>query len=103
MTKKAVLNELKQADFQPLLNTEFSIVSNGAKAHSIELVEVKALSAKSAENQRSAFSLIFRGQNSEVPLQSIYILEHAQLGQLEIFLVPIGPDQQGMRYEAVFT
>jgi hypothetical protein len=30
-------------------------------------------------------------------------VRHAQLGAMEIFLVPIGPDEGGMRYEAIFT
>jgi hypothetical protein len=35
--------------------------------------------------------------------QRIYRLEHAALDPLEIFIVPIGPDAEGMRYQAVFT
>ncbi|MGD0606849.1 MAG: hypothetical protein ABSA53_25080 [Streptosporangiaceae bacterium] len=41
--------------------------------------------------------------------QGIYRLEHAQLGTLEFFIVPVGPAEaadskagQAMRYEAVF-
>jgi len=35
--------------------------------------------------------------------QRIYPMEHAHLGVFELFLVPIGPDQHGMGYEAVFA
>jgi hypothetical protein len=35
--------------------------------------------------------------------QRIYRLQHEELGQLELFLVPIGPDADGMCYEAVFS
>ncbi|MFN7117495.1 MAG: DUF6916 family protein [Saprospiraceae bacterium] len=28
---------------------------------------------------------------------------HPNIGELYIFLVPLGPDAEGMRYEAVFT
>jgi hypothetical protein len=35
--------------------------------------------------------------------QGIYKLENEKLGALEIFLVPIGPDEKGMRYEAIFN
>jgi hypothetical protein len=39
-----------------------------------------------------------------VPLpQRIYRIEHATLGAFDLFLVPIGPDAQGLRYQAVFT
>jgi hypothetical protein len=30
-------------------------------------------------------------------------MEHAAIGTFELFLVPIGPDREGMRYEAIFT
>jgi hypothetical protein len=49
------------------------------------------------------FSLVFRGPLAPVAVQRIYPLEHATLGLFEIFLVPIGPDERGLRYEAVFT
>jgi hypothetical protein len=35
--------------------------------------------------------------------QATYPVEHDELGRMEIFLVPIGPDGSGMRYEAVFA
>ena len=35
--------------------------------------------------------------------QQIVPLEHAALGKLEIFLVPVGLDPEGYRYEAVFN
>ena len=33
----------------------------------------------------------------------IYALEHAGLGQFDLFLVPIAADRDGVRYEAIFT
>jgi hypothetical protein len=35
--------------------------------------------------------------------QKIHRLEHATLGALDIFIVPIGPDRLGMLYEAIFS
>ena len=35
--------------------------------------------------------------------QRIYRLRHDRLGAFEVFLVPIGPDAVGMRFEAVFA
>jgi hypothetical protein len=46
---------------------------------------------------------VFRGPAEVVLPQKIYPLEHEALGKLEIFLVPIGPDEAGMCYEAVFS
>jgi len=30
-------------------------------------------------------------------------MEHPGIGTFELFLVPIGPDEKGLRYEAIFT
>jgi hypothetical protein len=38
----------------------------------------------------------------QVP-QAIYAMRHPTLGALDVFLVPIGPDAVGMRYQAVFN
>jgi hypothetical protein len=35
--------------------------------------------------------------------QGVYSLRHPQLGTLELFMVPIGPCEQGMRYEIIFN
>ena len=43
--------------------------------------------------------LLFRGPSLPILPQRIYPLEHAALGRLELFIVPIGPGQ----YEAIFT
>ena len=70
-----------------------------------ELVEAAPLAAGTAPPGafRAPFRLIFRGPREAFFSQGILALEHAELGRLEIFLVPIGPDAQGMRYEAIFT
>ena len=53
--------------------------------------------------ERRQFSLLFRGPVDPFLSQGTYRLDHAELGALDIFLVPIGPDAEGMRYEAVFA
>jgi hypothetical protein len=52
---------------------------------------------------RTQFSLVFRGGPDPPLQQRIYCLEHEQLGALDLFLVPLGPDAAGQRYEAVFN
>lgn|SRR5690554_5757921 len=52
---------------------------------------------------RAPFALLFRGPMDAVLPQRIYPVEHPALGVLEIFLVTVGPDAEGMRYEAVFS
>jgi len=52
---------------------------------------------------RQQFSLVFRGPLESLLPQATHRLEHAELGSMSLFLVPIGPDGEGMRYEAVFA
>lgn len=70
----------------------------------VELVEVSPLGENQKdEDQRQSFSVIFRGPGEPVLPQRIYSLEHKGLGQLDLFLVPLGPENDDMLYEAVFT
>ena len=53
--------------------------------------------------QREPFSLLFRGPgNLQLP-QRTYRIEHDPMGTFDLFIVPLGPDDQGFRYEAIFT
>jgi hypothetical protein len=52
--------------------------------------------------ERTGFSLEFLGPPGPLLPQRIYCLEHPRLGRLEIFLVPLGREDRGVRYEAVF-
>ena len=51
---------------------------------------------------REPFVLTFNGPPAPLLGQSIYPLAHRELGEIEIFLVPVGCDAAGVRYEAVF-
>ena len=46
-------------------------------------------------------SLIFRGSNDWVLPQGTYALAHAELGERQLALAPVGRDADGMEYEAV--
>jgi hypothetical protein len=46
---------------------------------------------------------VFRAPLSEVWPQGTYTLSHGELGELELFSVPIGADAEGVRYEAAFA
>ena len=58
---------------------------------------------EAASRPRIPFSLTFHAQPDVVIPQQICRIEHATLEPFDCFLVPIGPDAGGMRYEAVFT
>lgn len=71
------------------------------------IVELKLVEVNEAEQPdsgaRAPFSLVFLEPSGDVLPQQIYVFDHDRLGQFEIFIVPIGRDAEGVRYEAVFT
>ena len=97
-----MLQDLTPAAFEEHLGTPFRIHFGGEAPLAVVLYEVKLLEAHPGPRSQP-FSLYFRGPYPPVLPQQIYRLEHDRMGTLEIFLVPIGPDAQGMRYEAVFN
>lgn len=52
---------------------------------------------------REPFDLIFLGPLTPVLPQQIYRMETEGMDELEIFIVPLGPVEGGMTYQAVFT
>jgi hypothetical protein len=84
-------------DFASQLHTRFRVASR--ESYELELTEV----SDHSNAQLEQFSLIFTGITSPWLQQNTYTLDHPQLGRCELFLVPIGPGDAGMRYEAIFS
>ena len=101
-----MLDRLTSADFTPYLNQTFTIRLESVEPIALELAAVAELGTSGGEAgpRRRPFSLLFLGPVSQqYLLQHIYRLEHEQLGALDLFLVPLGPEGGRMRYEAVFN
>jgi len=102
-----MLSEVTVSEFAGHLGSSFRLQTDAGATVKVELVEATALSAHNPTGQttprREPFSLLFRGPSEPVLPQMIHTLEHPALGRFELFLVPIGPDGNGMRYEAVFN
>jgi hypothetical protein len=92
-----MLDTLTLEDFQRLLHDRFRIAPDDAPAFEVELVDVTEIPRE--PGGRAPFSLVFQGGPNPPLPQRIYRVEHAKLGELDIFLVPIAVDQ----YQAVFT
>ncbi len=102
------LASLSYAHFAPRVHQHFLIHPESGAPIKAELISVTNLghrpTAKKGAARQSTFSIVLRGPQSDTYLpQHIYTVEHSKLGKHKIFLVPIGPDEQGMRYEAVFN
>jgi hypothetical protein len=94
------LGALTASDFAPRLYERFRVAPAEGAAFDADLIEVAEAEPGSGRRQ---FSLVFRGGASPPLPQGIHRVEHEALGALDIFLVPLGPDHVGQRYQAVFT
>ena len=52
---------------------------------------------------RQQFSLLFRGPDDPRLSQGTWVLDHDTMGEIALFLVPLGSDAEGPRYEAAFA
>ncbi len=95
------LAKLTADTFAPHIGEQFRVDPGAEPAFDLTLVEVSEDTQQGAP--RRPFCVVFRGGPQLPQPQRVYRLEHDALGPLEIFLVPIGPDAQGQRYEAVFS
>jgi hypothetical protein len=94
------LDELTLATFEPLVGDPFALDSG---SESLELVLESATAVARRTDGRDPFSLVFLGPPDPALAQAMYGLGHADLGRLEIFIVPIARDAGGTRYEAIFS
>jgi hypothetical protein len=97
-----MLDQLTKEHFTPYVGSPFHVRLNPQETVPVELAEITEFPDYEGA-RRAPFSLIFRGAPRFVLPQGIYRIEHKEMEPMEIFLVPIGPDQKGMRYEAVFN
>ena len=102
-----MLDKLAASDFSEHVNSVFQLSSNSGDQVEVELKEVTELGTKESSvdgnTRRRPFSIVFSGPQQPVLPQGIYELRHANMESLSLFVVPIGPDEKGMRYEAVFN
>jgi hypothetical protein len=98
-----VLETFTCATFEPYVGEPFLLLVGPQPPIEVVLVEATVLPSPPRADARAPFSLVFRQSAGDVLPQATYRVEHAGLGIFDLFVVPIGPDGQGMRYEAVFT
>lgn len=95
------MSQLSVDDFTALVNTAFT-VKHGASSYTLSLVEVDSRAAR-GPGERAPFSLLFLGPAEPVLPQAMYEFEHRAHAPMTLFIVPVGPQDGQMRYEAVFS
>jgi hypothetical protein len=99
-----MLKDLTAATFEAHQRTPFRIHYGGEAPLEVVLHQVRRLEPHPGP-RAEPFSAYFLGPRAPVLQQHTFKVEHDQIGTLDLFLVPIGPDPQagGMLYEAVFN
>lgn len=95
------MKEISLSIFCEQLHTAFQ-VSAPELAEPVELTLLKAVDKGSNPHQEQ-FSLFFQGPIEPFLPQQTYHFTHGELGELSLFMVPIGKDQAGSQYQVVFN
>ncbi|MFN0317386.1 MAG: DUF6916 family protein [Burkholderiales bacterium] len=89
--------------FAPLLHQHFELETEGLAVR-LELIEAAPLKhALPSKLGRQPFFLLFRGPTQLLLPQQTFSVNHGAIGAHQIFIVPVGPDSIGPRYEAIFN
>lgn len=104
-----MLDKLTLASFEPYQNQLFKLQLDDENTMDLELIEMAHVGRNPADygeaERRWSFSLILLGPPDPILEQQVVSLQHDDLGQLDLFLVPVGSHHQreGMQYEVIFT
>jgi uncharacterized protein DUF6916 len=91
---------LEQEDFAKNLNSTFKIRISESETVDCQLHEVTELLLSPRQER---FAVVFRTSNDFYLDQGMRSFEHDVMGQFELFLVPVGRDEDGTYYEACFN
>ena len=95
--------DMTEQEFSRHLNSTYQL---NLEDHNMELklVEVKAYApGKNEQAGMERFSIYFDGPPDRPLPQGLYHLEHADMGGLDLFLVPVAGNEKKFCYEAVFN
>jgi len=92
--------QLNPSMFTEYVGTPFDVLDNPSSTFGLTLTNI--VEHVKTERQE-VFSLFFHGPSAPFVSQGIHTLNHSHLGELELFLVPIGQDKDGFQYEAAFN
>ncbi|HEX9457889.1 MAG TPA: hypothetical protein VGA84_02025 [Thermoanaerobaculia bacterium] len=103
------LKDLTLEAAQPLLNTKFQVTLDGGGALEMTLIDAapfdmpKRPTRGSRVPKRAPFALYFLGPREPVLPQRMYDFRGANVELASLFIVPVGRDEGGTEYEAVFA
>lgn len=86
--------------FSQHVNSKFHVPVNENTAVELDLISVSELKLYPRQEE---FVIVFRGPLDIFLNQGVHVFKHDQMGDFELFIVPIRQDQEGLYYEAVFN
>lgn len=98
---------LTHAQVAPLVGEDVTVDDGAGAVRTMRLVEATESDALGGPGpdgqQRRQFRLLFVSGEDTVLPQATYVMGLPSLGTLDVFLVPVGRDGDGVHYEAVFA
>lgn len=95
---------LSEEYFSKHVHTKFRVRAEGPAEAELELESVVGYQGgPNEQGGMERFSLFFEGPPDVFLQQGIYALDHEQLGEVTLFLVPLSRTERGFRYESVFN
>jgi hypothetical protein len=105
--KTVPLEQLNFESFAGLVKTNFRVWVDDQDSLDLELCEITPRRVSSTGGSRNLtyeqFALEFLGPVDRLLPQRIYSFESAPIGRFELFIVPVGRDANGTRYQAAFN
>lgn len=99
-----MLDHLTIASFEPHVGSSFWVeFPEGGKVELRLVRAAKVMESEAAQLARHPFSLYFIGPKSFLLEQRTYHLTHPSMEAMDLFVVPIGQNEQAYEYEAIFT
>ena len=93
--------KLRYEYFAPHFETIFEIEYQPETRLAVRLSDATMFPQVTATGH--AFRLLFQSELREYLPQGNYRFFHESLGELILFMVPLGPNEHGMRYEVIFN
>lgn len=97
---EAVATLPTKEDFAEHLDSTFKARLEDGQVFDFHLVK---LDSTISNNIQEAFSLVFHVPLETPPFQNTFHLEHAKMGAMNLFLVPVNKNDDSLVFEAVFN
>jgi hypothetical protein len=101
------LEMLTLARFTEALNQRFRVLLNEGQQLEMELAQVTpgrgGTTPGPGGGPYESFSVIFNAPGGPMLPQGTYSFEHEQMGQFDLFIVPVGREGGSIQYQAVFN